>query len=73
MDYDTLRSDDPADFSAAMAICLETDDTDTTAFDAGVPPVGGMFSYLPRGVNLCGEGSLGTSDNGLARSGRECP
>ncbi|MGH9870790.1 MAG: Kelch repeat-containing protein [Candidatus Polarisedimenticolia bacterium] len=73
--YDTLRSADSSDFTAA-AICLETDDgPDLVSIDPDVPPPGGLFSYLIRARNSCpnGTGPLGTSSDGTPRTGRACP
>jgi hypothetical protein len=67
--YDVLRSATPADFLDATA-CVESDGTDTTAFDGDVPATGEAFYYVVRAVNACppGEGPIGDGD--LAR---HCP
>jgi hypothetical protein len=73
--YDTLRSDDPQDFTAG-GTCVEQDDgTDTSATVAGTAPAGTVRHYLVRAQNGCevGEGSLGSDSFGEERDGRPCP
>ena len=73
--YDTIRSDDPADFGAA--ICLESGgaDLETAEGDAIAPDV--LRSFLIRAVNACpaptGEGSLGMTSTGTPRTASACP
>jgi len=72
--YDTIRSDDVADFDT-LATCIETDDgSDLLALDSQAPSSGSAFYYLVRAENGCpsGQGSLGPGDGG-ARSARSCP
>ncbi len=70
--YDTLRADDPADFT--VATCLETDDADTLAADTATPAAGAAFYYLVRAENGCpGGGTLGAGSNGIERAGAACP
>ena len=66
--YDTLRTDDPSNFDAA--VCLESDDTDLSATDGTTPPA--LYAYLVRAQNACG-GTLGTDSAGTKRSGAACP
>jgi hypothetical protein len=75
--YDTLRSAAPDDFEAG-ATCVESDDaSDTSASDAGLPAIGGIFFYLIRAENSCpgalGTGPLGYTSSGVPRHGRACP
>ena len=71
--YDLLRSRSASDFSAVIAICLETGDIDTKAMDIGPrPTTGTAYFYLVRVRNGCGS-NMGTSSSGVARSGRTCP
>jgi hypothetical protein len=71
--YDLLRSTSRSDFSAASAICLESDDTNTTASDTSPrPPAGTGYFYLVRAENACG-GNMGTSSSGVPHTGRSCP
>lgn len=75
--YDTLRSVNPANFTASAAICLETQGLDQQSSDAAVPPGGTAFSYLVRARNACpsgvGVGPLGRNSRLGVRSGRNCP
>jgi len=64
--YDVLRSDASNDFGAS-ALCLESDDGDTSAVDASTPAAGVVQYYLVRPENNCGAGTLGGS-----RTGRSC-
>ena len=72
--YDTIRSDDPANFLGAT--CVESNDgADTMATDNAVPLSGAVYNYLNRAENDCpsGEGSLGTNSDGVERAGMSCP
>ncbi len=72
--YDTLRSEDPADF-VTVATCVESDDgSDTTAVVDESPLPGEVFHYLVRAENGCpiGEGPLGTNSDDEPREGRFC-
>ncbi|UCF69145.1 MAG: hypothetical protein JSV80_07640 [Acidobacteriota bacterium] len=73
--YETLRSDDPADFVDAVICLADANPQDTAASDGASPPVGGQFSYLVRATNVCpdGEGPLGDASSGLPREGASCP
>jgi len=71
--YDTLRSTDPADF-LTPAICLESDDSDTSATDSGMPASLALFAYLVRAENGCpGPGTPGEDSSGVERAGVICP
>jgi hypothetical protein len=71
--FDTLRSEDPASFTAA--VCIESDDgSDRSAIDPQLPPPGAVWGYLVRADNACpGEGSLGRTGGGEIRAGSSCP
>jgi Tol biopolymer transport system component len=69
--HDTLRSTDPSDFTAA--VCLESDEADTTTVDGDVLTSGTIFHYLVRAENDCGTGYLGSDSDGVERSGPICP
>ena len=71
LSYDVLRATAPAGFSAG--VCVATDQTELTAEDAESPGVGGVFHYLARATNGCGDGSLGRDGAGDGRAGRTCP
>ncbi len=71
--YDVLRSTTPSDFTSAHATCVATYITATTANDPASPAVGSVSSYLVRGRNICGYGTLGTRSSGATRAGRACP
>jgi subtilisin family serine protease len=66
--YDVLRSSQPGDFSAAA--CLAGGMGGFTVQDDGIPS--GMFSYLIRVRNGCGE-TLGLDSAGAPRAGAPCP
>jgi hypothetical protein len=71
--FDTLRSTDASDFVNA-ALCLESDQPDTSAVDTDLPAAGALFYYLVRAENDCpGPGSLGTDSSGTERTGPSCP
>jgi hypothetical protein len=72
--YDTLRSDEPADFGAP-AICVASDAPATSTRDPVDPPPGAAFAYLVRAQNACpdGQGTLGAGSGGAPRAGRACP
>jgi len=72
--YDTLRSDNPIDFTSGV-LCLESDDTaDRTALDAEVLAADAIAYYLVRAENGCpGTGLLGRRSDGLERQGASCP
>jgi len=71
--YDALRTANPADFVAAAACVESNDGSNTIAADASLPATGTAFFYLVRAEDSCGQGSLGTSSSGVARTGRTCP
>jgi hypothetical protein len=70
--YDTLRSADATDFSAAA--CIDTNGADAETADADEPAAGSAFFYLVRAENDCpaGDGSLGTTSEGVERLGPDC-
>ena len=72
--YDVLRSTTPTDFVTA-ATCIATASAATSLTEATTPLVGQAFFYLVRADDTCpsGQGSLGTSSGGTARTGRSCP
>ena len=59
--YDVLRSGSAASF--VNADCIEENDTDRKATDTEVPATG-VFFYLIRAGNRCGEGLAGLSSSG---------
>jgi len=67
--YDVLRSTIASDFSGA--VCLETNDTDTTALDSAVLPPDTIFFYLIRAENPCGE-QMGMNSDSIPRTGILC-
>jgi len=71
--YDTLRSADATDFSAAT--CIDTNGADTGTVDADEPAEGSVYFYLVRAESDCptGDGSLGTTADGVERVGPACP
>ncbi len=75
--YQTLRSDDAADFSAQALACLAAADPGSeTSDDAGTPPAGGAFYYLIRTVNVCAQGAgspIGENSFGESRAAADCP
>ncbi len=72
LQFDTLRSERPADF-LAFGVCIESNDaSDTTSTDLQRPFPGQVLFYLARAENACG-GSIGDNSDGTPRSGRACP
>ena len=70
-----LRSNSAADFTAGVT-CLESDDgSDSEAQDLAEPANGTVYFYLVRAQNDCpvGQGSLGETSAGDARTGAGCP
>ncbi|MDX1389415.1 MAG: hypothetical protein R3344_09520, partial [Acidobacteriota bacterium] len=68
--FETLRSDDPADFVDA-AVCLSDPGSDDVT-----PVPGQIFAYLVRarsGCVLTGVGTLGARSDGVEREGTDCP
>lgn len=72
LSYDVLESTDPADFSTA-ATCVETGDTDTTAFVPTVPAQGTATYYLARAQNACDVGPAGYDSAATERTAQACP
>ncbi len=72
--YDLLRSPDIRDLFSNTT-CIVSDDTALGAADAGIPPPGSVYFYLPRAQNGCpgAHGSLGAASDGTLRIGRSCP
>jgi hypothetical protein len=72
--YDTIRSDNPADWSDTAA-CVESDDDDRTADDPDRPVAGQAWYYLVRAVNDCpdDDGNAGSDSTGVPRNVRSCP
>ena len=68
--YDAISSKLPASLLGANAVCVESDDADTTAVDTQAGP---LTYYLARAQNGCGEGPLGLDSFGVQRPGRPCP
>jgi hypothetical protein len=60
--YDVLRSGAATSF--VNAFCVEEDDYNLTASDTTVPSSNGVFFYLVRAGNRCGEGVAGFSSSG---------
>ena len=73
--YETLRSGDPADFLTNITCLTAPNPEDTSVMDPDDPFVGAQFNYLPRATNACsdGEGSLGNDSAGTPREGASCP
>jgi hypothetical protein len=69
--YDLLRSTDGSDFSGAT--CLVSNANKPGATDADDPGLNGVFYYLARSTNPCGDGSLGQRPDGTTRTGATCP
>jgi hypothetical protein len=69
--YDVVRTSNPADF-VTNHVCVESDESDTTAIDAAIPPPGGLFTYVVR-VQGCGGQTAGLSSNGQPRVVGSCP
>ena len=73
--YDTIRSDNPADFMTA-AVCVESNGPgDESSVDPDLPPLSQTYYYLVRAENNCpgGSGSLGAGSDLVERTGTECP
>jgi hypothetical protein len=68
--YDLLRSPEAAGFVGAG--CIESGQTDLVATDAASPPPGGLYAYLVRVLNPCGN-SLGRFSSGAPRVAPTCP
>ena len=68
--FDLLSSDASDGWSGAT--CLSGGQTATTAGDTRVPQPGGLYYYLVRSHNGCGE-SLGSDSNLTPRSAPDCP
>jgi hypothetical protein len=67
----TLLQSSPRSFAPS---CQLPEITATTFTDAALPPVGSIFYYVEAGTNPCGQGTLGVSSDGTARSvGVVCP
>jgi hypothetical protein len=73
--HDTLRSSDPADYTAGTRCVESSGGSDLEATDLAVPAPGGVYNYLVRAKNDCpeGTGTLGHDSNGTERLGRSCP
>ncbi len=71
--YDTLRSGLPSQFTTAT--CIDTRGADLATVDREQPPVGSLFAYLVRATNACpsGTGPLGKDAAGNERVGAVCP
>jgi len=73
--YDTIRSEDPADFGAA--VCLESGGADLEATDGDAIAPDVLRSYLIRAVNACpapaGDGPLGETSTGSPTDGTDLP
>ena len=73
--YDTIRSENPADFLAG-SICIETNGSeDEQAVDGDEPLLSQVYFYLVRAENNCpgGVGSLGTGTDLIERTATGCP
>ncbi len=73
--YDTIRSENAADFGAS-ATCIESDDNlDMTSTDEVTPAPGQVFFFVVRAENVCplGLGSIGAASDGTLRTARSCP
>ena len=71
-----LASGDPGDF-LTQSVCVATElphDTHAVSFaDSGLPPAVTLEYYLVRAQHACGEGSVGTTHEGLERPAASCP
>ena len=72
LSYDTIESADASDFLTG-ATCVESADTDTTAFLSGTPGSGSVSYYVIRASNACDIGPAGFDSTGLERPARVCP
>jgi hypothetical protein len=74
--YDVLASGDPTDFVNGT-VCVVSDaphDTNTVGFvDSGLPPGVTLEFFLVRAQHACGEGSVGTTGDGVERPATSCP
>jgi hypothetical protein len=72
--YDVLRSTNRTDFtSLGQAHCELQDSLDLSFTDSeAVPAANGVYYYLVRAVNPCGDGPLGYRSNGAVRTGTTC-
>jgi hypothetical protein len=67
--YELLRADTADDLDSAT--CLPTLGSLTVATDGELPRSGGVFHYLVRATNACGD-NLGQTSSGQPRSGIDC-
>ncbi len=70
--YDVLTSRVANDWSIFEAMCVESDGTDTLAYEASVPVPGHAYYYLVRAEGPCGT-NFGSDSAGTPRVGRSCP
>jgi hypothetical protein len=63
--YDVLRSSTTSFESGS--VCIEPDGADTTAIDSTDPAAGEIAFYVVHPENSCGNGSLGTTSEGVER------
>jgi len=77
LNYEVLRSGNPADFVLAGSCLGDTDPADLTNVDTEVPTLGSLYQYLIRATNDCpgpdGIGTIGTGSDNVQRPGAVCP
>lgn len=73
--YDVMRGalDGLPVGSSGTETCHEARSVDPMTVDSAEPASGGGFSYLIRGVNVCGTGSYGFDSSGAERVSAACP
>jgi len=77
VNYEGLRSANPADFVFANICLSDADPSDLTNLDTQTPAVGTLYQYLIRATNDCpgadGIGTVGTDSDNSLRSSSMCP
>jgi hypothetical protein len=77
VNYEALRSGDPANFVFGTVCLADTDPGDLTNLDTEVPVLGTLYQYLIRATNNCpgadGIGTIGTDSDANLRPGAVCP
>jgi len=72
LQYDTIRSNDPADF-VSSADCIDPNDSNTESSDGDLLSPGALAVYLVRPENGCGQGPTGADSVGQPRVVLNCP
>lgn len=77
VNYESLRSSNPADFVFANICLSDADPSDLTNLDTQTPAVGTLYQYLIRATNDCpgadGIGTVGTDSDDNLRPSSTCP